>query len=166
MPTSLIFALACSALAIIYGIALCKWILSQPTGTDRMREIAAAIEEGASAYLKRQYSIISLVGILLFLIIGFIPKLGWPTAIAFAIGAIFSAVAGAIGMSISVRANVRTTEAARASGLAAALNIAFRGGAITGLLVVGLALLGVAGFFALMLVLSSDGERVIDGYKH
>ncbi len=156
MPISLVFSLVCAAIAIIYGIIASFWILSQPTGTDRMREIAQAIEQGASAYLKKQYTIISAVGVVLFFIMGLIPTIGWTTAFAFAIGAIFSSLAGAIGMNISVRANVRTTEAARNKGLSEALNIAFRGGAITGLLVVGLGLLGVAGYFAIILQLNGN----------
>jgi len=124
MPLALTFVLACSIVAILYGVASSKWILSQPTGTERMREIALAIQQGACAYLYRQYTIISAVGLILFFIIGFIPAIGWPTAFAFAVGAIFSGAAGYIGMNISIRANVRTTEAARSSGLKEALKIA------------------------------------------
>ena len=152
MPTGLIFSLACAVIAILYGVAASRWILAQPTGTERMREIALAIQQGASAYLSRQYTIISMVGLILFFLIGFVPTIGWPTAFAFAIGAILSGAAGYIGMNISVRTNVRTTEAARSSGLGEALKVAFRGGAVTGLLVVGLSLLGVAGYFALLLI--------------
>ena len=150
MPFALIVTLVCAVIALIYGIISSKWILAQPTGTDRMREIATAIQQGASAYLRRQYISISAVGIIIFFAIGFVPSLGWPIAWAFATGALLSGIAGFIGMYISVRANVRTTEAARA-GLKEALKIAFRGGAITGILVVGLGLLGVAGYFAIML---------------
>ena len=143
------FAIACAFIAIVYGVLQSRWIISLPAGNVRMQEIAAAVREGASAYLKRQYTTISVVGVVLFLVIGLIPKLGWATAWGFAIGALFSGLSGIIGMNISVRANVRTAEAAR-SGLQQALNVAFKGGAITGLLVVGLGLLGVAGYFALL----------------
>jgi len=139
-------ALSCAVVAILYGIVSARWILAQPAGNERMQQIAAAIQEGAGAYLRRQYTTIAIVGVVLFLLIGFVPALGWSTAIGFAIGAVLSGLAGFIGMFVSVRANVRTTQAAT-KGLNEALNVSFKGGAVTGLLVVGLGLLGVAGYF-------------------
>jgi K(+)-stimulated pyrophosphate-energized sodium pump len=152
MSTELIFALACGFGALIYGAFSVKWILAKPTGNDRMREISGAIQEGAKAYLDRQYTTIGIAGIVMFAAIGMF--IDWLTASGFAVGAILSGLTGYIGMNISVRSNVRTTEAAN-DGINAALQIAFRGGAITGMLVVGLALIGVAGFYALMLAIGA-----------
>jgi K(+)-stimulated pyrophosphate-energized sodium pump len=161
MSQGLIFALACAVIALIYGGVSIKWILSKPTGNERMREIANAIQLGASAYLNRQYLTIGIVGAILFLVIGFIPALGWKTAVAFLIGAFLSGLAGYIGMNVSVRSNVRTAEAAR-TGLNEALQVAFRGGAITGMLVVGLGLLGVAGYYAFLAKTATEGQLLSD----
>jgi K(+)-stimulated pyrophosphate-energized sodium pump len=140
------FALACAAVAILWGLYLTYWLLSQPAGNERMQEIAAAVQEGAAAYLRKQYTTIAAVAVVPFLLLGFYNELGWGTAIGFLVGAVFSAAAGFIGMNVAVRSNVRTAEAAR-EGVEPALNVAFRAGSVTGLLVVGLGLLGVAGYY-------------------
>jgi len=144
-------SIGAGVIAILFGVVSTQWILKQPAGNSRMQEIAAAIQEGAKAYMDRQYLTIGGVGVVLAIVLAL--ALGWATAIGFVIGAIFSALAGYIGMYVSVRANVRTAEAAT-KGVNPALDVAFRGGAITGLLVVGLGLLGVAGYF---LILTNNG---------
>jgi K(+)-stimulated pyrophosphate-energized sodium pump len=155
-------AVVIGLVAVAYGIGLIVYLLRKPAGDERMRAIAAAIQEGAQAYLRRQYTIIAGVALVLFVLIGLLGQtvdstlLGWPAAIGFLIGAVASAAAGFIGMNVSVRTNVRTAEAAK-SGLSAALGVAFKGGAVTGLLVVGLGLLSVAGYF---LVLGQDIDDV------
>ena len=137
-------ALTASVTAIVVGIIFSMEILNESDGNERMREIAGAIQEGATAYLNRQYLTIAIVGLLIFILLGI--GVGWLSAIGFLVGAIFSGLAGFIGMNISVRANVRTAQAAH-NGMNAALSMAFKGGAVTGLLVVGLGLLGISGYY-------------------
>src|SRR3954452_24855753 len=174
MQSGLVFALVCALLAIVYGLWQISRILRLPDGNPRMREIAVAIREGATAYLRRQYTTMAMVGAVLFVVIGLVPGLGWTTAWGFFIGALLSGACRITGMNlalllsvscdiicmnISVRANVRTAEAARI-GLNEALQVAFNGGAVTGLLVVGLGLLGVAGYFALLYANAVDKTQL------
>jgi K(+)-stimulated pyrophosphate-energized sodium pump len=149
------FAIACGGLAVLYGIWASRSVLAASAGTERMQEISAAIQEGASAYLNRQYRAIAMVGVVVAVILFFL--LGWTVALGFVIGAVLSGITGYIGMNISVRANVRTTEAARSS-LAEGLSVAFRSGTVTGMLVAGLALIAVAGYFGFMVWMQQQGN--------
>ncbi len=155
-----VIVILCGILSLAYGGYAIRSVLSAPAGTERMQEIAGAVQEGAAAYLKRQYTTIAIVGAVVCVLLGL--RLGVTVAIGFAIGAILSGVTGFIGMHVSVRANVRTAEAARSQGLGPAMDVAFKSGAITGLLVVGLGLLGVAGYYFFMrgIVDSSSAEGI------
>jgi K(+)-stimulated pyrophosphate-energized sodium pump len=159
---AVLISLICGALAVVYGLALTRWVLSQPAGTERMREISAAVQEGAAAYLKRQYTTIAGVAVVVFILIGvagiWTSDLGWKVAIGFLIGAVLSALTGFIGMNVAVRSNVRTAEAAK-SGLAPALSVAFKGGTVTGILVVGLGLLGVGAYFGILDAIASGTQQ-------
>ena len=159
MSVALAFVLVCGVVALLYGIWASKSIMSASAGNERMQQIAAAVQEGASAYLNRQYTTIGIVGIVIcvVLVVLFDIKVG----IGFLIGAALSGAAGYIGMNVSVRSNVRTAEAAR-QGLGQGLEIAFKAGAVTGMLVAGLALLSVAGYYAVLLFMNVGGRDLIE----
>jgi K(+)-stimulated pyrophosphate-energized sodium pump len=156
--TTLWLSLSAAALAVLYGIFTVRWVLARSAGNARMQEIAGAVQEGAKAYMNRQYTTIAVAGVVLFVILGV--ALNWPTAIGFLVGAVFSGLAGYIGMFVSVRANVRTAQAAT-TGLNPALSLAFRGGAVTGLLVVGLGLLGVAGYYFVLHSMGTAEDEIL-----
>jgi K(+)-stimulated pyrophosphate-energized sodium pump len=159
---AVLFALVCGCVAILYGLYLTWWLLKQPAGNARMQEISRAVQEGASAYLSKQYRTIAVVAVVPFLAIGFYNELGWGTAVGFLVGAVLSASAGFIGMNVAVRSNVRTAEAGR-EGVGPAFRVAFRAGSVTGLLVVGLGLLGVAGYYGILTeVLDNSPESAVD----
>ncbi len=160
MSATLVFVLVCGVVAVVYGVWASRSVLSSDPGSERMQEIAAAVQEGARAYLNRQYMTIALVGAVIFVIVSLL--LGFSVGIGFLIGAILSGATGYIGMNISVRANVRTAEGAR-QGLEHGLGIAFRAGAVTGMLVAGLALLAVAGYYAALLSMGAEGRTIVDG---
>ncbi|MEE3183425.1 MAG: sodium/proton-translocating pyrophosphatase, partial [Pseudomonadota bacterium] len=157
--TDVQISLMCGVLALLYGGWAVRSVTSADAGSDRMREIAGAIQEGATAYLNRQYLTIGIVGVVVALILWL--ALGTLVAIGFVIGAVLSGIAGYIGMNVSVRANVRTTQAAM-TGLKPALAIAFKSGAVTGMLVVGLGLIGVAGYYAILKGMALEGRHLIE----
>ena len=156
------FVIACGVLALLYGVYAIRSVVSAPAGTEKMQEIAAAIQEGARAFLNRQYSAIAMVGVVIGILLGVM--LGLKVAIGYLIGAVLSGAAGYVGMNVSVRANVRTAEAARTSGLDTALGIAFKSGAVTGMLVVGLALLGVAVYYVILI--ETTDVSTAEGVRH
>jgi K(+)-stimulated pyrophosphate-energized sodium pump len=159
---AVLFAIICAFVAVAHGLYLTLWLLRRPAGNERMQEIARAVQEGAAAYLKKQYTAVALVAIVPFLLLGLYDKLGWGSAFGFVIGAGLSAAAGFIGMNVAVRSNVRTAAAAQ-DGLKPAFDVAFKAGSVTGLLVVGLGLLGVAGYYLLLTqIMGHSPDSAID----
>ena len=162
MSSVFLLVFLCGFLALLYGVYAIRSVLAAPVGTDKMQEIAAAIQEGAGAYLNRQYKTIAVVGVVIGVLLGI--TLSMSAAVGYFIGAFLSGLTGYIGMNVSVRANVRTAEAARSSGLAGGLEIAFKSGAVTGMLVVGLALLGVTGYYLFLRTTGDPGTP--EGLRH
>ena len=159
MSLALWFSIASAFLALLYGVWAAQSVLSADAGSQRMQEISGAVQEGANAYLKRQYTTIGLVGLLIFAVVSYL--LSWQVGMGYLIGAVLSAAAGFIGMNVSVRANVRTAEAAR-QGLSQGLKLAFKAGAVTGMLVAGLALLAVSGYYGVLRASDIEGRQLVD----
>ena len=157
MSNTILFALLCGFAGLIYALMTAHWVNSQDAGNDRMRQISDAVKEGAYAFLAREYKTVAIVAVILMILMAFIPGLGMWVTIGFIIGTTGSALAGFIGMWVTVRANVRTAQAAN-NGLQAALTIAFKGGSVTGIMVVSLGIIGLAGFYLTAKSFAPDGR--------